>query len=271
VPESCPQKAVSVPVHVDAVRQRRQAFATRRYNRAMEERRWWWLHLLAYSIHAAVVEGLVIEGLDREMAEATAPEEDIDQYFREFYRALLNGVFGVRHQTRVRIVSPEFGAWRLTPERAKGVVESRGWNEFVQHYATYAWIEIDRAEAWLWTWLDPHSVTAWVSMPRIQEALVAARKVVPAPTAPNPSTTAPGTAIIDPLEIEVRNWFSGIVADHRNRGGRFTKQQAFNLAKERYPTISEHWFERRIYQPPTVPCEWLQRGRPKGSRNTKGR
>ena len=255
----------------DALRQRRHAFAVSRHREAAKAESWWWVGRLAASVRDAEVQGLVIEGVDRETAWAAIGDPDIDRYFHEFYRALSNGLFGPGPRARVLMVSPEFGARRLTPERAKNVVERRGWDEFAQRYAPYAWIEIDRAEAWLWTWLDQRSVRAWVSMPRIQEALAASRAVVPRiPIGLNPSPAAPAAVIVDPWETEVRSWLAGVVASLET-GQRLTRGRAFTLAKEHYPEISEYRFEQHIYRPPTIPREWLQRGRPRGSRNTKGR
>jgi hypothetical protein len=243
-----------------------------RHYRAVEEGRWWSIPVLANAIHDAVVEALTIEGMDQEMAWLNAPDQDLDRYFQEFYRALLNGVFGLGRRSRVLMVSPEFGSWRLTPERAKGVVEKSGWNEFAQRYAMYAWIEIDRVEAWLWTWLDERNVKAWVSTPRIQEARGVARKALHrAPIEQTLTNTAAPTAVIDPFEVEVLRWFSPIVADCLKRRERLTKESAFKLAMKQYPQISGYWFYTRIYRPPTIPEEWTQRGRPKGSRNKKGK
>ena len=57
-------------------------------------------------------------GMDREMAAASIPEQDLDRYYTEFFRALQNGLFGRGRRVRVLLASPDFGAWRLTPKRA---------------------------------------------------------------------------------------------------------------------------------------------------------
>jgi hypothetical protein len=169
------------------------------------------------------------------------------------------------------MMSPDFGPWRLTPSRAMAIVESRGWREFVQLYARFAWIEADRAENWLYTWLDPQCFGLWLSGPNAQEALAARRARIVRTTATPSSATTPVTAVIDPLVNKVRFWFSGIVVGHVNRGERLTKELAFKLAFAEFPEINRHWFEKHIYRPPIVPGAWTRSGRPRGSLNKKGK
>ena len=72
------------------------------------------------------------------------------------------------------------------------------------------------------------------------------------------------------MKPKVQRWFSAIVDECQANGQRFLKAEARKRAVERFPEISPHWFEQHVWAP-MAPRNWTGRGRPKGSRNTKGK
>jgi len=192
-----------------------------------------------------------------------------ERWYEEFLVALRAGMFGKGRSTRVLLLNPDkpFSPWRLTTDDAERIIESRGWPAFVGHYAAHAWIEIDRAHGWLASWLTYWYFQEWLSVPRVQNALMAHK---PAPVGPNagqaasatsaqtrPPTLTTGNDLVD----AAASWLADTAAEMVRQGKRLKKEQALELARQKFGSgLSGRAFENRVW-PSAAPIEWKRRGR----------